>query len=64
MSEKELEKMRELDDVAERAGGFVAPLTRHDVHYDYREISRYCRKKKIEPQDLTIRELKKFIVSP
>ncbi|MEG0998871.1 MAG: hypothetical protein RSC99_10680 [Clostridiales bacterium] len=63
MSEKELKEMRELDDIAEKAGGFVAPLVKHDVHYDYREISKYCRKKKIEPQDLTIRELNKFVVS-
>lgn len=63
MSERDLEKMRKLDEVAEQAGGFVAPFTRKDTQYNYREITKYCKEKNIEPVDLTIRELNKFIIA-
>lgn len=62
MSEKELRKMRDLDEAAEKAGGFVASMDNRETHYDYRKISRYCKEKGIEPIDLTIRELNTFIV--
>ncbi len=63
MSEEELRAMRELDELSEKAGGFVFPASSDEVHYDYRKISEYCKQKKIDPQDLTIRELQQFIVS-
>lgn len=50
----------ELDEAAERAEGFLAPLTRLDTRYDYRALVEYCREKKIEPLDITIRELLQF----
>ena len=62
MSEKDLKAMRDLDEAAEKAGGFVAPLSDKETHYDYRKIARYCKEKGIEPIDLTIRELNTFIV--
>lgn len=62
MSEIELRKMRALDEAAEKAGGFVAPLDDKTIHYDYRKINEYCKKKGIEPIDLTIRELNRFII--
>ncbi len=62
MSETDLKKMRELDEAAEKAGGFVLPLNDKEVHYDYRKLNEYCKKKGIEPIDLTIRELNTFIV--
>ena len=64
MSEKELRDMRELDELAEKAGGLVSPSFTNNVHYNYRKLSEYCKSKKIEPQDLTLRELRQFIVSP
>lgn len=63
MSEQELKDMCELDELAERAGGYVASGFSDQVHYNYREISEYCKKKGIAPQDLTIRELQRFIVT-
>lgn len=62
MSEQEIRDMRELDEIAEKAGGFVAKLINNDIHYDYRKISEYCKEKGIEPVDLTIRELNLFVV--
>lgn len=60
MSEMEQQQIRELDEAAENAGGFLAPLTKLDTSYDYRALVKYCRKKKIEPLDITIRELRQF----
>ena len=62
MSEQELKAMRELDDLAEKSGGFVFPIGDSTVHYDYRKISQYCKEKGIEPIDLTIRELNNFVL--
>ena len=62
MSEQEIRDMRELDELAEKAGGYVSKLINNNVHYDYRKISEYCKEKGIEPVDLTIRELNQFIV--
>lgn len=62
MSEQEIKAMRELDDLAEKAGGFVYPFGDNTVHYDYRRISLYCKERGIEPLDLTIRELSDFVL--
>lgn len=61
MSEQEIRDMRELDELAEKAGGFVSFLN-NSVHYDYRKIILYCKDKGIEPIDLTIRELNQFVL--
>lgn len=63
MSGNDLREMRELDEIAELAGGYVAPLSRANTEFDYRKISKYCKEKGIEPLDLTIRELNKFVIS-
>lgn len=62
MSEQEIKAMRELDELAETAGGFVFPFGDNTVHYDYRRISTYCKERGIEPLDLTIRELSDFVL--
>lgn len=62
MSHEDIKKMRDLDEAAEKAGGFTAVFSADDVHYNYREISRYCKEKGIEPVDMTIRELNRFII--
>ncbi len=62
MSKDEIKKMKELDEAAERAGGFTSPFSADEIHYDYREIIRYCKEKGIEPIDMTIRELNRFVV--
>ena len=62
MSHEDIKKMKELDEAAEKAGGFTSPVSADDIHYNYREISRYCKKRGIEPIDMTIRELNQFIV--
>lgn len=63
MSHEELQKMRELDEIAEKAGGFTSTISSEDIHYDYRKINQYCKEKGIEPIDMTIRELNHFIVA-
>lgn len=63
MSEQEIRDMKKLDEIAEKAGGFVSALSDNTTHYNYREISKYCKEKGIEPIDLTIRELNQFIVA-
>ncbi len=62
MTSEDIKNMRELDEAAEKAGGFTSPVSPDDIHYDYRGISRYCKEKGIEPVDMTIRELNKFII--
>ena len=67
MSEKErisfIEQLSKLDDVAAKAGGFVANSNvENEPHYNYRAISKYCKEKGIEPLDMTLRELNSFIV--
>ena len=62
MSEQEIRDMNKLDDLSEKAGGFVTPLVDSKVQYDYRKISQYCKEKGIEPVDMTIRELSNYII--
>ena len=62
MSQEDIKKMNELDEAAEKAGGFTSAVSANDVHYNYREISRYCKEKGIEPMDMTIRELNRFVI--
>lgn len=62
MSHEDIKKMRDLDDAAENAGGFTAVFSADSVHYNYREISRYCKERGIEPVDMNIRELNRFII--
>lgn len=65
MSEKEFREICELDYIAEEAGGFVDSNSSLDneIHYDYRSILAYCREKNIEPIDMTIREMQKFVIT-
>lgn len=62
MSNEEIIKMRDLDEAAEKVGGFVSAISEKNIEYDYRKIIAYCKKKGIEPIDLTIRELNTFIL--
>ena len=63
MSEKEIREMKELDELAEKAGGYLAPLSDERTRYDYRKINEYCKERGIEPLDLTIRELNQFVIT-
>lgn len=54
--------MSTLDDAADRAGGYVDFFFDQGTHYDYRKIIEYCKKKGIEPQDMTLRELGQFVL--
>ncbi len=63
MTEKDLKEMRELDEIAEKAGGFTAFPSDKEQTYDFRKIIQYCKEKGIEPVDMTIRELNSFIIS-
>lgn len=61
MTEKQRQDMIELDRLAEEAGGYVDPHP-SEVHYDLRAIAKFCKEKGIEPIDMTIREMNRFIV--
>ena len=65
MSEQEYNKICELDDIAEQAGGYVdfSPTSEAGIHYDYRAIIAYCKKHNIEPIDMTIREMQQFVIA-
>ena len=62
MSEQDMKRMIEFDTAADKAGGYVSPLFKDNANYDYRKLLAYCKEKKIDPLDLTIRELDKFII--
>ena len=62
MSEIERKKLFALDDAAEKAGGYVVNMVDKDVHYDFKKLNNYCKEKGVEPADLPLRELSKFIV--
>lgn len=62
MSEQDIKNMALLDDAADKAGGYVSPIFKGNEIYDYRKILEYCKQKKIDPLDLTVRELGKFII--
>lgn len=62
MSQEDIKKMRDLDKAAEDAGGFTSPVPADKIHYNYREINRYCKERGIEPIDMTIRELNRFVI--
>ena len=55
-----------LDEAASKAGGYVAytPGKKLIVDYDFRELSRYCREKGVEPIDLSAEEQKAFEIDP
>ena len=55
------EKMSEIDDAAERAGGYVVD-TPIAEHYDYRKMIKYCRENDKEPTELTQEEIKQFVI--
>lgn len=65
MSEKEFNEICNLDNIADNAGGFVDfnASSESEIHYDYRAILAYCKEKKIEPVDMTIREMQNFVIA-
>ena len=62
MDERKWQEIRELDEAAERAGGYVAFMPNPKQHVKYRELLNYCKEKGIEPLDLTIREYNRFVI--
>lgn len=62
MDSETLKAMRELDEAAEKAGGYVINNGSKVPHYDYRKLLKYCREKGKDPRDMTIRELDCFII--
>lgn len=61
MSDEKMKKMSAIDTAAEKAGGYVSHVFSPNTHYNYRKISEHCKANNIDPRDLTIRELEKFI---
>lgn len=62
MSEQDIKRLAALDEAADKAGGYVSSSLKDNVHYDYRKILHYCREKGIEPRDLTVQVLDRFIL--
>ena len=50
-----------LDEVAERAGGYVAYPNDSTMEADYHAMSIYCRNKGIKPMELTEKEYQMFL---
>ena len=55
-----------LDEVAEKAGGYVDYVSGRPliIDYDYRALSDYCRAKGIKPIELPEEERKQFEYNP
>jgi len=55
-----------LDEAAQKAGGYVSytPGKKLIMEYDYRELSKHCQKKGVEPMDLPEKELEMFKIDP
>ena len=66
MSNELREAWDKLDEIAERAGGYVdyIPGRPRVVDADYRAMSNYCRKKGISSFDLTDEEYAMFAYDP
>jgi hypothetical protein len=62
MTKEFMRKVSELDDAAERAGGFVALPTPNSnkTGYDYPAIMKYCKSRGIIPSSLSADELASF----
>lgn len=61
MDEKQLKQMRDMEEAADRAGGYVFPSPAQ--HVDYRKLLKYCKEKGIDPLDLTLREYNQFVIT-
>ena len=55
-----------LDDAAAKAGGYVAYSygKKLVMEYDFRELSKYCRERGVEPLNLPADELAMFRIDP
>ena len=62
MTAEFIRKIIELDEAAERAGGYVALPTAESnkIGYDYPALSRYCKERGIKPASLSEGELLRF----
>ena len=61
LSKEEIRGWDAIDEVAERAGGYLAPPSRPlIIDYDYRAMTEYCKCKGITKMELTEDELKVF----
>jgi len=58
------EKMSELDSIADLSGGYVDNTPFRDLHYDYRKMLEYCKRKNVSPTDLDEEEIKEFQIDP
>lgn len=68
MSEQEIRDMRELDEIAERAGGYVAApdTVKHSKKFedDFSVMRQYCIKHKKRFSDLTEEDYEKMGIRP
>ena len=61
MSDDFMKGLIELDNAAEKAGGYVMPLENKEV-VDYRKLLAYCKEHNKDPLDLTLREYNSFVI--
>ena len=50
-----------LDEIAEKSGGYLAPMFNRNMETDYHAMSLYCKKKGIKSKDLTDDEYDSFL---
>ena len=62
MTKEFMRRIAELDEAAERAGGYLAPPSakRRAIGHDYHALSRYCKERGVEPSSLSAAELESF----
>ena len=61
MSKVEFQKICALDDIIDQEGGLGLDAFGH-ARYDYRAILNHAKERNIDPVDMTIRELSRFVI--
>jgi len=62
MTKKQIKDMALLDELAVKAGGYVAPPKKGQPREDVRALYEYAKKKGVEPINLTENERAMFII--
>lgn len=63
MDENQLKQIRDMEEAADRAGGYVSAFPSPEQHVDYRKLLKYCKEKGVDPLDLTLREYNQFVIT-
>ena len=62
MTLEQIRNIAEIDDVADKNGGYLDFVTAQKEHYDYRKIIEYCKSNNLSPLELTEKEKSFFVI--